>query len=96
MLRNIFALRDVKISEYMNLIILKNKEEAERYYGMVVTDTRGPCSKHPRDYGIHHLGTIDTDTGIIMPIGAPKDVTPYNMLDAMELEKKGAKNGTPS
>lgn len=93
MLRNLYALRDVKIGEYMNLIMLKNKEEAQRYFGMVITDQRGPCSKFPRDYAIHHLGSMDSDAGTINP-NQPVDVTPYSVVDELELKNKEKPHGS--
>lgn len=93
--RGIYALRDVKISEYMNLIHLKNAAEAERFFIMLCADQRAPMSKAPKDYTIHEIGHFDTETGEIKPC-LPKDVTPHSAVDMAirENELKRNPNGT--
>lgn len=79
--RGVYGLRDVKIGEYLNLIHLKNAQEAERYFLMLCGDSRAPMSRHPKDYAIHELGNLDTETGIITPNQVPRDVTPHSAVD---------------
>lgn len=91
--RRIYSIRDVKIQEQMNLVILKNTAEAERYFIMAVSDTRGPIAKHPKDYAIYDLGGIETETGAIVPIGIPKDVTPHSAVDRIMGDYKNGSQG---
>lgn len=81
MIRNLYSIRDVKINELLNVVVLKNEAEAHRWYIMACCDTRGPVAKAPKDYAMLHLGTIDTETGAIAPVGIPKDVTPHTAVD---------------
>lgn len=81
MIRNLYSIRDVKINELLNVVVLKNEAEAHRWFIMAVCDQRGPVAKAPKDYNMLHLGTIDTETGAIVPIGIPRDCTPHTAVD---------------
>lgn len=85
--RRVFAVRDVKASEYLGLFLLKTPEEAQRIFlSAVKEDPR--VSKFPRDYAVHELGTFDTELGVL--VGAPgRDVTPYSEVDAIVSEARG-------
>lgn len=95
--RGIYALRDLKIKEYLNLIHLKNEAEAERYFIMLCSDSRAPMSRAPKDYGIFELGHLDTESGEITPHRIPKDVTPHSAVDMAiretEAKKESKTNG---
>jgi len=80
--KHIYAIRDRKIGELLNAVLLKNAAEAERFYLLVCSDQRSPVAAHPKDYEILELGGIDSETGVIVP-GHPKDVTPHSAVDAI-------------
>lgn len=85
--KHLYGVRDIKINEIQNVIMLKNAAEAERFFGMIVQDPRSPIHKAPKDYMILELGAIDSETGEITRGKIPRDVTPHSWVD-MEIAKR--------
>jgi len=91
MRKQVYTIQDVKAKECLNLVMLKNTAEAERFFQAVCENPQSPASRYPRDYKVLCLGSVDSETGEITP-GLPEDVTPYNWLEVHELNRKGGKN----
>lgn len=88
--KHIYGVKDVKINEILNVIMLKNAAEAERFFIMLVQDPRSPHHKAPKDYIIMELAAIDSETGELARGKIPRDVTPHSIVD-MELTKRETK-----
>lgn len=80
--KHVYSIRDRKIGELVNAVLLKNAAEAERFFLLVCSDQRSPVAAHPKDYEILELGGIDSETGVIVP-AHPRDVTPHSAVDSI-------------
>lgn len=78
---HIYSLRDVKAGYYMNMVLLRNDVDAERFFLAILEDQRSPIAKFPKDYAIFWIGTFDNESGEVIPLGIPKDVTPHSAVD---------------
>lgn len=85
--KHLYGVRDVKINEIQNVIMLKNQAEAERFFCMIVQDPRSPIHKAPKDYMILELAAIDSETGELTRGKIPRDVTPHSWVD-MEISRR--------
>jgi len=95
MRKSIYTIQDVKAKECLNLVMLKNTAEAERFFQAVVENPQSPAARYPRDYKVLCLGSVDSETGEINP-SLPEDVTPYTWLEVHMLARKGGVNNAAS
>lgn len=86
MTRLVVSIRDVKVGEYMSLVVVKNVGEAERAFQNLCMEPRSPLHRFPRDYQMHQVGTFNPESGEISGISV-KDVTPYSWIDEKEAER---------
>lgn len=64
---NIYSLKDVK-SGYMSLMLYKNDELAVRAYkNLLSSGERNQVTMNPEDFELFCVGSIDLDSGIIVP-----------------------------
>lgn len=88
----LFSLHDVKAMECLNVVMLKNNAEGERFFQAVCENPQSPVSRYPRDYKLLCLGSIESEDGTIVSF-VPRDVTPYTWVDSFLLARKVVANG---
>lgn len=64
----IFTIHDTKAETFMPPINFRNKGEALRAFTTTVNDEKTQFHAYPADYDLIHIGSYDTDTGIITPL----------------------------
>lgn len=70
----IISIRDTKADYYLPLTLVNNDYEAQRMFADVVNSGQDiPISKHPEDFVLFSLGTVNMLTGIITPC-APRSL----------------------
>ena len=77
----IFAIRDNATGMYGTPMFLTTKGQAIRGFSDEVNrqDKDNMLNKHPEDFEMHHLGSFETDTGVINAI------TPKQVMTAKEV-----------
>lgn len=95
MRKHVYSIQDIKAKECLNLVMLKNTAEAERFYQAVIENPQSPASRYPRDYRVLCLGAVDSETGEITP-QLPDDVTPYTWLDSIMNKRNGGTSNAAS
>lgn len=86
MIRILVSVKDLKAQEYLFVLHFKNAAEAQRHYVSLLETPNLPLAKHPRDYALHQIATIDSETGAVAPTPVT-DHTPYNYLDTLDLDR---------
>lgn len=94
--KNLYSIQDVKAQECLNVVMLKNNVEAERFFQAVCENAQSPVSRYPKDYKLLSLGSIDSETGVIQASPVPRDVTPYTWVDTFLVARKAVANGSPA
>jgi len=82
MKHEIFALRDNKISAYLQPFFTLNSELATRAVTAVANDLTDPVGKNPEDFALFSLGTYDDSTGLIESTPAT------HVVNAIDLVKR--------
>lgn len=93
--KKLYSIQDVKAQECLNVVMLKNHVEAERFFQMVVENPQSPVSRYPRDYKVLSIGEIDSETGEVKG-SIPRDVTPYTWLDSHMSKRNGVNDNAAS
>lgn len=91
--KNLYSIQDVKAQECLNVVMLKNNVEAERFFQAVCENAQSPVSRYPKDYRLLCLGSIDSETGVIEAASVPRDVTPHTWVDTLLASRKVVSNG---
>lgn len=67
MIQNIYAVRDRATDQYGQPMFMINHGHAIRSFADEANraDAQNNIYNHPDDYDLYHLGTYDTDTGLI-------------------------------
>lgn len=78
----IFCVKDRAVDSFLNVFTEKTSEAAIRAFGDAVNSPGADNSfnKHPDDYDLYVLGSIDEDTGVIAP-----EVPPTVVVRAKDL-----------
>ena len=64
---NLYMLLDKKVREYTERFFARTDDEAERIVGSSVQDMANLIAQYPSDYALYRAGTVDTETGEIVP-----------------------------
>lgn len=94
LIRNVYSIRDIKAKTYLGLITLRTDEEACRWFLTVLE--RSDLGKHPKDYHLHQLATLNDDTGEMHKVFPPHDATPHSAVDSFVIEREEKRNGSQS
>lgn len=62
MLYNLYSIKDTKMG-FQQIFILPNNAAAIRWFGDACQNKESPYNKHPEDYQLFKVGTINEDTG---------------------------------
>lgn len=74
----VVGLRDLKLSEYIQVFVLRAPGEAKRIFLEGIKNPNTPLGKYPADFTIHELGLFDGETGRITVHDVAVDLTPYS------------------
>lgn len=83
MVKNLYAVQDVKVSVFYPPISLINDGEATRMLKDIVDNPESPISKHSDDFRLFRLGTFDDNSGVLSPLAQPEFI-----INASELKNK--------
>lgn len=83
----ILGVYDIKLRGYDTFLVSPNAEVAERQFRDAVADENTKYGKHPEDFALHLVGTVDEYTGHVQnieenPLVADGPVTPMENLNA--------------
>lgn len=81
----LFSIHDIKAHTYSPPFVRLHKGEALRYFSDLVQDTRMPINKHPEDYMLYMLGSMDDVSGEIRSLKVPECMG--NATDFLDLNK---------
>lgn len=59
----IYAVRDIKADAFMQIMSFANDAVASREFGNVVRQQESFLAKHPEDYALYRLGSVDESKG---------------------------------
>lgn len=65
MLNNLYSIKDTKMG-FQQILILPNNAAAIRWFGDVVLNKESPYNKHPEDYQLFKVGTMNDETGELL------------------------------
>jgi len=71
MKNTIFAIYDEKTQAYFGLHEAPTAGHAIRQFGDHAKNQNSPLNRHPGDYKLYKLATIDVTSGAIIPEGCP-------------------------
>lgn len=66
-LSNMYSIYDRKAGYYLPIFQTRSDAEAVRHFTEIVVSSETPISKYPSDFELCQLGTIDLDSGEILP-----------------------------
>ncbi len=72
MILNIYSIYDEKATVYQNLITFNTNGQALRVLADIVQDPKTTINKHPSDYKLYRLGSVDDNSGVITPLPVPE------------------------
>lgn len=75
MILNIYAVHDKKALCYLNMFYRSHDGEALRSFADDIAEPKCPFAKHPEDYSLFKLGTVDTNSGEIIGCQVPKFIS---------------------
>lgn len=67
----LFSLRDEKMKSFGAPFASRQFGEAERHIHSLVNDPKTQISAFPADFTLYHVGTLNDDTGTIIPQNPP-------------------------
>lgn len=79
MIYQAYSIRDSKTSIFNPPQFRNTHGEAERDFHALVNDPQSLPGKYPKDYAMWHIGSYDTDHGVLTPI------TPVLLVDGDQL-----------
>lgn len=59
----IYAIYDYKIDEFNNVFTVQHDAQAERMFVDAAADKETMIGRHPRDFALVRLGTVETESG---------------------------------
>ena len=59
---NLYSVKDTKMG-FEQILVLPNNAAAIRWFGDISQNKEHPISKHPEDYQLFKVGTMNEDTG---------------------------------
>lgn len=62
----IYSIFDGAVQEYLRPFFCRSHAEAVRMFGDTVRDPNNPMNKHPGDYTLFHIGSFDSDSGLLL------------------------------
>lgn len=68
MITKIFGVYDSKAMAFLQPFFSESVGAAVRAFGDAVNEGNSPLSKHPGDYQLYELGSIDTESGLLTPL----------------------------
>lgn len=81
---NLYAIHDQAVKEYIGPEPAKTHGEAERRFKANVNNPQnGNLYTSPEHFSLHHIGTYDSETGVITPLKEPAHV-----ISALQLKEK--------
>lgn len=66
-IHKIFSIYDRKAAYYLPIFAMRSNSDAIRQFESIVTTSDTPVARHPADYDLVSLGSIDLETGLIEP-----------------------------
>lgn len=97
-----FSIYDSKLEQFTPPFFMNTRPQALRAFGDHVNDKDQPINRHPEDYHLYELGTLDTDNGRLEPAASvlrlanAKDYwheTEANQLDITDAIQRKLKKG---
>lgn len=70
----LYAIRDAKAEYFRHPHFMKTQGEALRNFMDGIGDAQTELAKHPEDFALFHLATLDENTGIVTPLIQPVQV----------------------
>lgn len=83
MKRQVYSVKDVKVSVFHAPMLLLNDAEARRVFSDVIADPQSPLAKHPADFTLYRLGEFDDNSGGLSICAQPEFI-----CDAVEFVSK--------
>jgi hypothetical protein len=80
MKRNLYAIRDSKMNAFLSLVSMRTDDEAKRSLSIIVNDPESLLHRHPNDYELYRLGTLDDESGAITGLENPFHVASLSSL----------------
>lgn len=77
---NIYSLMDLKLREYGPPLVANNDEAMKRAIRDGIPGSRTTMEKYPSDFNLMLLGSMDMDTGLIVPEEVPTLVENLGVL----------------
>lgn len=71
MKQQIFSVFDSKAETFNTPFFMAAKGQALRGFADEVNRRDSEVAKHPEDYTLFHLGEVDLDTGLVVPLSTP-------------------------
>lgn len=73
MIKQVYAVRDVKTEIFLSPHFMHTHGEAERSFTQAVRDSdrNNPLSQFPNDYDLYHVGEYDDHNGLLKPVTPP-------------------------
>lgn len=84
---NIYAVYDRKAQSYLPIFQAQREATAVRSFNEALMNPELPLNQYPSDFDLCHLGSFDTDTGVIQPVAVHLVL---NGLDALTLVRAEA------
>lgn len=84
MIRKIFAVRDVKVSDYSNPLVYPNEVQAVRDFEQIANKPDSQIGMYPGDFELYQIAEMDSVTGKITAIEPTKFI-----IAAASLVRKG-------
>ena len=71
-MKNIYSIRDLDNEEFFEPFLLWDNESAIEYTSRKVNDITSRLNQFPGEYELYHIGSFNSDTGIITGYEEPK------------------------
>lgn len=86
--KELYSINDIKAEAFETPIAFSTDGEATRQFCDLLKDERFKYYKHPVDYRLMHLGSMDMLHGIIKPLSSPRLVSEGKYNQPAEAKEK--------
>lgn len=69
---NMYTLFDRKLREHGQIVLANNDEACKRALKDGLSGSGSTVEKYPEDFDLMCVGSFDSETGMVVPIGIPK------------------------
>ena len=74
MIKQVFAVQDVKVSVFYPPVALLNENDARRMLCDAVNNSETIMNKHPKDFRLFKIGEFNDNSGVLSPLAQPEFV----------------------